>query len=214
TRRSTNLRKVREITASGQTVDETIESALKQLNMSREDVEIDIIDEGKKGFLGIFGSSRAVVKVREVQNRIEDAKIYLKDIAKSMGAEIDVEVLEAEKVVTFTLVGEKLGLLIGKRGRTLNSLQYLTQLVLNKDGHKFQSVIVDAEGYRQRREDTLIELARKMAEKSVQLNKKVSLEPMPAYERKIIHSALQETQTISTFSEGREPHRYIVIKPS
>ena len=205
---------MREITASGQTVDEAVESALKQLNMSREDVEIDIIDEGKKGFLGIFGSSRAVVKVREVQNRIEDAKIYLKDIAKSMGAEIDVEVLEAEKVVTFTLVGEKLGLLIGKRGRTLNSLQYLTQLVLNKDGHKFQSVIVDAEGYRQRREDTLIELARKMTEKSVQLNKKVSLEPMPAYERKIIHSALQETQTISTFSEGREPHRYIVIKPS
>ncbi|MEI3610048.1 RNA-binding cell elongation regulator Jag/EloR [Pseudogracilibacillus sp. SO10305] len=205
---------MREVTASGQTVDEAVESALKQLNMSREEVEIDIIDEGKKGFLGIFGSSRAVVKVREVQNRVEDAKNYLISIAKNMDVDIDVIVEETEKVVTFTLEGDKLGLLIGKRGRTLNSLQYLTQLVLNKDGHKFQSVIVDAEGYRKRREETLMDLANKMAEKSIQLNKKISLEPMPAYERKIIHSALQETNTITTFSEGREPHRYIVIKPS
>src|SRR5699024_3804159 len=149
--------KVREVTASGRTVDEAVESALKQLNMSREEVEIVIIDEGKKGFLGIFGTSRARVKVREVQNRVEDARNYLIRITKNMNIDIDVIVEETEKVVTFTLEGDKLGLLIGKRGRTLNSLQYLTQLVLNKDGHKFQSVIVDAEGYRKCREETLMD---------------------------------------------------------
>jgi len=227
---------VREVTASGQTVDEAIESALSQLNMTKEEVDIDIIDEGKKGFLGIFGSSRAVVKVREKKNEveevaetpsfaeevaesdennediIEEAKRYLIEVATNMGTSADVTVTKEEEHITFTLTGDKIGLLIGKRGRTLNALQYLTQLVINKEGRKYQSVTVDAAGYRERRKATLIDLAQKMAEKALHIDKKVSLEPMPAYERKIIHSALQDNDKVATYSEGKEPHRYIVIK--
>src|SRR5699024_10878144 len=111
------------------------------------------------------------------------------------------------------LVGSKIAILIGKRGRTLNALQYLAQLALNKNGRVYRSVIVDAEGYRERRKNTLIELANRMADKAKGKNRKVILDPMPAYERKIIHSILQERGDVSTYSEGVEPHRYIVIKP-
>src|SRR5699024_11558387 len=100
------------------------------------------------------------------------------------------------------------------RGKTLNALQYLTQLVLNKDAESYQSVTVDAEGYRKRRKDTPVELSHKMRDKALRLNRKVALEPMPAYERKIIHSALQEMADVATYSDGKEPHRYIVIKPA
>src|SRR5699024_426348 len=134
-----------------------------------------------------------VVEKAEVPNNedlIEEARTYLIDVATNMGAAVDVNVVEQNNHLTFTLTGDKLGLLIGKRGRTLNSLQYLTQLVINKEGRKFQSVTVDAEGYRERRKETLIELAHKMADKALHIDQKVSLEPMPAYERKIIHSAL------------------------
>src|SRR5690625_3024352 len=115
---------------------------------------------------------------------------------------------------TFQLSGDKIAILIGKRGKTLNAIKCLTQLLLNKDGRHFNSDTVDAEGYRQRREETLMELAQKMASKAIRIDGKVALEPMPAYERKIIHSALQDSTEVSTYSDGVEPHRYIVIKPS
>lgn len=233
---------MRKVTARGQSVEEAIQSALKQLTLDKDQVEIEVIDEGKKGFLGIFGSSSAVVEVREkvlieeqtpenVNDTIEKTAVdvpvnidgsthnvdevveYIKNIAKGLHVNIDVHVQEEEKVVTFELVGDKIAILIGKRGRTLNALQYLSQLVLNKNGGTYKSVIVDAEGYRERRKETLIELANRMADKASEKNRKVILDPMPAYERKIIHSVLQVRGDVSTYSEGVEPHRYIVIKP-
>lgn len=251
---------MREVTASGQTVEEAVESALKQLSMSREEVEIKIIDQGKKGFLGLFGATRAIVNVREKsevpvkteeninENHVTQAKVknnddvqkvessekqavsetskqedtmvtileaenYLKSIAQHMGVEVEVEKTVTEKRVHFDLSGEKIAILIGKRGKTLNAIQYLTQLIINKDGRKFHSVVVDAEGYRKRREDTLKDLAEKMASKAIRIDGKVALEPMPAYERKIIHSSLQKSDEVDTFSDGVEPHRYIVIQP-
>src|SRR5699024_4223775 len=232
--------KVREVTASGQTVEEAVQSALKQLSMSREEVEIDVIDQGKKGFLGLFGATRSIVKVREkseasleteeniekqyvkeeeeehkddneeettvnqetapkmateenITDAMEEAENYLKTIANHMGVEIEVETTADENRAYFDLSGEKIAILIGKRGKTLNAIQYLTQLCINRDGRKFHSVIVDAEGYRKRREDTLKELAKKMASKAIRIDEKVALEPMPAFERKIIHSSLQKS---------------------
>ena len=180
---------MREITASGETVDEAIESGLQQLKLPRERAEIEIIDEGRKGFLGIFGSVRAVVKIKEKVDNIELTTDFLTEVAKHMGVDVEVEVEQEDNRVTFNLSGEKIALLIGRRGKTLNALQYLTQLVLNKYATQFHSVVVDAEGYRKRREETLIDLAQKMASKATRVNRKVTLEPMPAYERKIIHTA-------------------------
>jgi len=205
---------VKEVTASGQTVEEAVQSALEQLNLSKDQVEIEIIDEGKKGFLGIFGSSRAVVKVKEKKNLILEAQTFIENIAKNMGVDVEISKVEQDNHVTFHLSGENIALLIGKRGKTLNSLQYLTHLVLNKNGGQYYSVTVDAEGYRERRKETLIDLAHKMSDKAIRINRKVALEPMPAFERKIIHSALQESNEVTTYSDGVEPHRHIVIKPN
>lgn len=205
---------MREITASGDTVEEAIQSALQQLDISKDRAEIEVIDEGKKGFLGLFGSVRAVVKVTEKANNIEMTTQFLNDVSTNMGVDVDIEVEQEDNRVTFHLSGPKIALLIGRRGKTLNALQYLTQLVLNKQTTQFYSVTVDAEGYRERRKATLIDLAEKMAHKATRVQRKVTLEPMPAYERKIIHTALQDETTVSTYSSGNEPHRHIVIKPN
>lgn len=204
---------MREVTTSGETINKAIQSALEQLNLSKNEVDIDIIDEGKKGFLGIFGASRAIVKVTEAQNNIEKAEKFLKDMTINMNIETDVETIVEGNHVTFNLSGEKIAILIGKRGQTLNAIQYLVQLVINKDSKQFHSVTVDAEGYRNRRKETLESLALKMADKSKRMNRKVALEPMPAFERKIIHSVLQNESTVQTYSDGNDPHRHIVIKP-
>ena len=206
---------MREITASGQTVDEAVQSALEQLNTTKDHVSITIIDEGKKGLLGVFGSKPAIVKVTLEKNQIEEAEKYLKDIIYYMNVDVNVTttVSEKENHVTFDLSGEKIAILIGKRGQTLNALQYLLHLAVNKGGKKYYTVTVDAEGYRSRRKDTLETLANRMAEKAIRIKRKVALEPMPAYERKIIHSTLQERDDVSTYSDGVEPHRSIIIKP-
>lgn len=204
---------MREVTASGATVEEAIESALQQLNIPEDRAEVEIIDEGKKGFLGLFGSVRAVVKVREKADNIEIAKQFIIEVATNMGIDLLIDVEKDDNFVKFNLSGEKIALLIGRRGKTLNALQYLTQLVINKETDQYYSVVVDAEGYRKRREETLIDLAQKMADKAIRVKRKVSLEPMPAYERKIIHTALQDVPNVSTYSNGNEPHRHIVIKP-
>ena len=206
---------MREITASGQTVDEAVQSALEQLNTTKDHVSITIIDEGKKGLLGVFGSKPAIVKVTLEKNQIEEAEKYLKDIIYYMNVDVNVTttVSEKENHVTFDLSGEKIAILIGKRGQTLNALQYLLHLAVNKGGKKYYTVTLDAEGYRSRRKDTLETLANRMAEKAIRINRKVALEPMPAYERKIIHNALQNNNDVTTYSDGTEPHRHIVIKP-
>ena len=181
--------------------------------LKRRSNQLEVIDEGKKGFLGLFGSALAVVKVREKRNNIAETEEFLKNVSKNMGVDVEIETSIEDNHVTFQLSGEKIAILIGKRGKTLNSLQYLTQLVLNKHGRNFHSVTVDAEGYRERRKETLIELAHKMSEKAKRINRKVALEPMPAYERKIFHSAVQDSSEVTTYSDGVEPHRHIVISP-
>lgn len=204
---------MREITASGQTVEEAVQSALEQLNTTKDQVEIDIIDEGKKGLLGLFGSKRAFVKVTLAKNKVEETQVYLSQVIANMNVEAEIKMDVVGNHVNFELSGDNIAVLIGKRGQTLNAMQYLLHLAINKDGKQFYTVSLDAEGYRQRRKDTLESLAGKMADKAVRLNKKVALEPMPSFERKIIHSALQSNKNINTYSDGVEPHRHIVIKP-
>ncbi|WP_462410039.1 RNA-binding cell elongation regulator Jag/EloR [Neobacillus sp. Marseille-QA0830] len=204
---------MKQVTATGQTVEEAVESALAQLNATKERAEVDIIDEGKKGIFGIFGSRPAVVKVTLKTDPIDEAKKFIQEVSKSMGASVEIEVKREGKQVYLVMSGDKIALMIGKRGQTLNSLQYLTQLVINRHSEQFLTVILDAEDYRNRRSDTLIQLANRLAQKAVRTGKDVALEPMPSYERKIIHTALSENNRVKTLSDGTEPHRHVVIAP-
>ncbi|MDP4105527.1 MAG: RNA-binding cell elongation regulator Jag/EloR [Bacillota bacterium] len=205
---------MKQVTATGQTVEEAVSQALAQLNTTKDRTEVSIIDEGKRGIFGIFGSRPAIVKVTvKKEDPIEEAKKFLYQVSEQMGASIDIEVKKDGKQVQLYLKGEKIALLIGKRGQTLNSLQYLTQLVINRHAEQYLTVILDAEDYRNRRNETLIHLAHRLAQKALKTGKDVSLEPMPSYERKVIHTALADNKKIKTFSDGSEPHRYIVISP-
>jgi spoIIIJ-associated protein len=204
---------VREVTATGPSVEEAVESALAQLNISREEAEIEVQDEGKKGLFGLFGSRPATVIVKEIIKPFDEVQKYLVSVSKMMGIDVEIDMKVDGRNAEFQLSGEKIALLIGKRGQTLNSLQHLAGLVANRYSDQFLTVILDAENYRERRKQTLSNLAERLADKAVRTNRKVSLEPMPSYERKVIHSALVKSKKVQTFSEGSEPNRYIVIAP-
>ncbi|MFC2948765.1 RNA-binding cell elongation regulator Jag/EloR [Virgibacillus sediminis] len=202
---------MKELTASGQTVDEAVHSALEQLNTTKDQVDVEVIDQGKKGIFG-FGAKRAVVKVTLHRNPAEETADYLKKVTENMGVDVQVHTKIGGKHITYELIGEHLASLIGRRGQTLNALQYLAQLAINRENDRYYTVMIDAEGYRERRKESLEALAIKMAEKAKRLDKKVALDPMPSFERKIVHNTLQN-RGVSTYSDGAEPHRHIVIKP-
>ncbi|MCM3693978.1 RNA-binding cell elongation regulator Jag/EloR [Neobacillus niacini] len=204
---------MKQVTATGQTVEEAVESALAQLNTTKDRADVAIIDEGKKGFFGIFGSRPAVVKVTVIIDPIDEAKKFLLQVSEQMGAPISIEIKRDGKQVLFVMTGEKIALLIGKRGQTLNSLQYLTQLIINRFSNQYLTLILDAEDYRNRRNDTLNQLAHRLALKALKTGRDVALEPMPSYERKVIHTALSNNKRVKTFSDGSDPHRHIVISP-
>ncbi|MBC1582963.1 protein jag [Listeria seeligeri] len=203
---------MRDLTAQGSTVEEAIQNALTSLETTRDKVEVEILDEGKKGIFGI-GSRLAMVKVIEKEDGIQVAIDYLLDVATKMSADITIDVEEVGKDVKLQIKGKSLGMLIGKHGQTLNALQYLTQLIANKTTSQYKNIIVNVGDYRERRHETLVLLANKMADKAVKTKRAVHLEPMPSFERKIIHAILSENEQIETHSEGRDPYRYIVIKP-
>lgn len=205
---------MRQVTATGPSVNEAVNSALKELQATRDEVEITIVDEGKKGVFGIFGSRPAIVKVAVIINPVEEGVKFLKSIGQKMGTNVEVEVVSDGKYIEYKLKGDKIAVMIGKRGQTLNSIQYLTQLVVNRYSEQYLNVIVDAEDYRKRRTETLYQLAERLADKAVRTGQKVALEPMPSYERKIIHTALAENKKVKTFSNGNDPHRYLVIVPN
>lgn len=204
---------MKQVTATGTTVEEAVKSALAQLQTTKERVEITIVDEGKKGIFGIFGAKPAIVKAVLKQDPIEQAKKFLLDISEKMGAPIEIEVVGEGRNIQFILTGEKIALFIGKRGQTLNSLQYLTQLVINRYSDQYINVLLDAEDYRKRRNDTLTQLAERLAQKALRTGQNVALEPMPSYERKVIHAALAENKRVKTYSSGNDPHRHLVITP-
>ncbi|HEY4553742.1 MAG TPA: RNA-binding cell elongation regulator Jag/EloR [Bacillaceae bacterium] len=206
---------MRQVTAAGQSVEEAVQTALAQLEATKEQAEITIVDEGKKGLLGLFGARPAVVTVSVKPDAVEAAKNFLETVLANMGIEAGIEVVrEDERNVVFNISGEKMGLLIGKRGQTVNSLQYLTQLAANRHSKHYVTIILNPEEYRERRKQTLIQLSERLASKAVHFGKPVTLEPMPNYERKIIHTALADNRKVSTISEGQEPNRHVVIVPN
>lgn len=191
-----------------------MKSALAQLQTTRDRIDISIVDEGRKGLFGFIGSRPAIVKAAMKPDVTEYAEKFLHTVISNMGIEAEIEAVPLDsRNVEFRISGEKMGLLIGKRGMTVNSLQYLVQLAVNRQSDRFLNIILNPENYRERRKDTLIQLAGRLADKACRRNEAVKLESMPAYERKIIHSALAGNRSVVTSSEGEEPNRYVVIKP-
>lgn len=203
------------IEVSAKTVSNAITEACQKLSVTSDMLDYEVIEEGSAGFLGI-GSKPAVIKagVKVTEISVEDtAKTFLRDVFEAMKLEVVVNIKydEAERNMDIDLSGDDMGVLIGKRGQTLDSLQYLVSLVVNKDAENYIRVKVDTENYRERRKETLENLAKNIAYKVKRTKKSVSLEPMNPYERRIIHSALQNDKYVSTHSEGEEPFRRVIV---
>lgn len=197
----------------GKTIDEAIEFGLQEFGVLRDEVTIEVLEEPSKGLFGLIGTRPAKVKLTLKDNPALRADRLLKGIFKAMDIPVDVDVKEKEQMLIVNMEGPDLGVLIGRRGETLDSLQYLVNLAVNKNQEQRRKVVLDVEGYRQRREETLQKLAARLADKAKQRGRSVVLEPMNSQERRIIHTALQGRDDIYTFSEGEEPFRKIVISP-
>lgn len=200
------------IEMTGKTVDEALQNALDELKLTKENVDVEIVDEGSKGLFNLIGVKPAKVRVTKRPDSIDNARKFLTDVLKSMNIKADINIKEENDVVNINLYGDKMGLVIGYRGETLDSLQYLVSLVINRDhDNPYKRVVLDAENYRSKREETLVRVAQKTAYKVRKSKRPYKLEPMNPCERRVIHSALQEFNDINTYSEGEEPFRRIVI---
>lgn len=197
------------------TVDEAISLALSDLNTVKEDVIVEVLEEPSKGLFGFIGTKEAKVKVTLTNDPISLAENFLHSIFEKMNivATVAIEKKDNDLIVDINNISNSdMGILIGKRGNTLDSLQYLLSLIVNKDREKYLRVLVDIQNYRAKREETLIRLANKMADKAKTFRRTMKLEPMNPYERRIIHSALQNNPGVRTYSEGEEPYRRVVIE--
>ena len=197
---------------SAKTVNDAIIEACQKFEVTSDKLEYEVVEEGSAGFLGI-GSKPAVIKAKIKSSVTDTAKDFLNSVFEAMHMVVVTEVNydEAEKTMDIELSGDEMGVLIGKRGQTLDSLQYLVSLVVNKDMEDYIRVKVDTENYRQRRKETLENLAKNISFKVKRTKRAVSLEPMNPYERRIIHSALQNDKYVTTHSEGNEPFRHVVV---
>ena len=200
------------IEVSAKTVDDAITEASIKLGTTSDKIEVEVIEKGSTGFLGIK-SKPAIIKARKKNDTVDNIREFLENVFSAMNMEVTIDIKKAEddKVYEVELSGKEMGLLIGKRGQTLDSLQYLTNLAVNKHSDGYIKVKLDTEDYRQRRKDTLENLAKNIASKVKRTRKTVSLEPMNPFERRVIHSALQNDRYVCTKSEGEEPYRKVVI---
>ena len=200
------------IEVTGKTVEEALKHALDELKLTKDKVDVEIINEGSKGLFNLIGTKPAKIKVTKKPEPIDNAKEFLINVLSSMNIDAEIRINEENDVIKIDLSGPKMGLVIGYRGETLDSLQYLVSLVINKNhNNSYKRVVLDAENYRKKREETLIRVAQKSAYKVRKSQRPYKLEPMNPYERRIIHSALQEYTDINTHSEGEDPFRRIVI---
>ena len=200
------------IEVSAKTEEEAIQSALDQLGLAEEDVSVEIVQMARTGFLGLKNTP-AVVRVRYgvKAERTDQVEAFLMGLFERMGVEADMDLAEDGDTINVVLTGKTPGVLIGRRGETLDAIQHLTNYVVNRKNAGRVRVNLDAENYRQRRNETLEALAARTAEKVLKYRRNISLDPMNAYERHVIHSSLQEHGNISTFSVGSEPNRRIVV---
>ncbi|MEG0129514.1 MAG: RNA-binding cell elongation regulator Jag/EloR [Clostridium sp.] len=223
--------KTLEVTAK--TIEEALENGLKELNVALEEVEYSVIQKPSKGFLGLIGVKPAKIAISLKAKTVKEeatkqevavnttavdyeglAKKFLRDVLNNMNIMCEIHVDVTRDAVKVNLVGPDMGILIGRRGETLDSLQYLLSLVINKENKndKYKRVVIDTENYRKKREETLVRLSFKLASRVRKTGSSITLEPMNPYERRVIHSTLQNNKFVSTRSEGEEPFRKVVIE--
>ena len=197
---------------SAKTVNDAITEACRKLLVTSDKLDYIVVEEGSSGFLGL-GSKPAIIKARVKSSVKDKAKEFLDSVFEAMNliVVVDIKYDELDNYMDIDLSGDEMGVLIGKRGQTLDSLQYLVSLVVNKEAENYIRVKVDTENYRQRRKETLENLAKNIAYKVKRTKRPVSLKPMNPYERRIIHSALQNDKYVTTHSEGEEPFRRVVV---
>ena len=205
---------MKDVTIERATVDEAVKAALEELKVEKEEVTVDVISEPSKGLFGLIGNKNAKVRVTVTNGPEEKTKEFFEILLKKMDIDAEYEVDFSDGVLKVDIVKiceDDKGIIIGKRGRNLDEIQFLLNLIVNKGRENYVRVIFNVEDYRARREETLKKLAKKMADKCRYYRHKIRLEPMNPYERRIIHSALQEENDIMTYSEGEEPYRKVVI---
>ena len=203
---------MKEIITTGKNTEEAIESALLKLNVDRDDVNIEIMETSNKGFLGIFGQKDAKVKVTVNVDPTDKINEFVTVLMEKMGITANVEVeLKENNRIYINVVGDDMGIIIGRRGETLDALQHIIQLYVNKEYEEFYKITVDTENYRTKREEALTNLAQGLAKRVIRTRKEIVLEPMKPYERRIIHTALQNYNKVKTHSIGEEPNRKLVV---
>ncbi len=200
------------IEISAKTVEDALTEAVIKLGTTHDKIEYEVIEKGSAGFLGIARKD-AVIKVRKKNDVEDNIRDFLNQVFRAMELEVEIliEKVSDSNVINVELKGGDMGVLIGKRGQTLDSLQYLTNLAVNKNTEEYVKVKIDTEDYRKRRKETLENLAKNIAYKVKRSKRPVSLEPMNPFERRVIHSALQNDKFVTTHSEGDEPYRHVVV---
>ncbi|MFD2672212.1 RNA-binding cell elongation regulator Jag/EloR [Marinicrinis sediminis] len=202
---------MKKMTVSGKTVEDAVQAGLAEWKVSSDRVEVEVLEQPSKGLFGLLGAKEAKVALTLIPDPIEEAMSFLKELIDAASIDITVEQEERDGQTVLHMHGPELGILIGRRGHTLDSVQYLVNIVANRYSDKHLRIVVDAEHFRQRRVKTLEELSKRLAQKVIRSGKEVMLEPMNALERRIIHTQLQEHDQVKTFSKGEEPNRRVVI---
>jgi len=200
------------IEVQGRTEDEAIETALEQLGLARDDVSVEIVEQARTGFLGLKNTPAVVKVIYEAkEERTEQVNAFLNGLFERMDIEVGLDISEEEGSINVILTGKDPGALIGRRGETLDAIQHLANYVVNRSVSGRVRINLDAENYRQRRNEALESLATRTAGKVIKYRRNMTLDPMNAYERHVIHTALQEQKGVSTFSVGTEPNRRVVV---
>ena len=197
------------VEVSAKNAELAIAQALEKLGIAREQAQIEVLDEGRAGILGL-GSRDAVVRVTGIETAEDRAVDFLTEVTEKMGAPAKVEAKMGDEAMNVELSGEKMGMLIGHHGDTLDALQYLTSLVVNRGAEDYTRVVLDTEGYRDKRAKALAQLAERTAARAIRTGR-VALEPMNPYERRILHTTLQDHPRVTTYSEGEEPYRRVIV---
>ena len=197
------------VEVSAKNAELAIAQALEKLGIAREQAQIEVLDEGRAGILGL-GSRDAVVRVTGIETSEDRAVDFLTEVTEKMGAPAKVEAKMGDEAMNVELSGENMGMLIGHHGDTLDALQYLTSLVVNRGAEDYTRVVLDTEGYRDKRAKALAQLAERTAARAIRTGR-VVLEPMNPYERRILHTTLQDHPRVTTYSEGEEPYRRVIV---
>lgn len=202
---------MKKLVVTGKTVEEATKQGLQQWGVPESRVKVTVLEQASKGLFGIFGSRDAKVELELLPEPVEEAMEFLREVCSKMGVQVKLDRKDAKDHTEISISGSELGILIGRRGQTLDALQFLVNIVANRHSDKHIRIVLDAEQFRERRKKTLEELSIRLANRVVKTKKDVVLEPMSPADRKIIHSRLQDHPAVRTYSKGEEPNRRVVI---